>query len=253
MQVWGLSKSIVATLTGVCASVLTANTAWAENPRDAYNEPTRGFFIEHGIVAGQGKVSAELHTGSGDIEVGGGVRLGLPNSELIVSSGIREQDTTEAKLKWGLNKVVKAGRSSTNARFDWAALVGIAHTDNENANGQTTVDQTKLSLGAALTINVDAATFTLAPELVYADGNLRDDTYIDVALGAYVGIIDTPSGLFSMGVEGLFTSADNADNAYAVGGRWAYNERVNLDFVPLIFSDGDRIGFPGLVRLNVTL
>lgn len=227
--------------------------AWAENPRAAYNEPTRGFFLEHGTIRGPRKVSAELHTGSDEVEVGGGVRLGLPNSELIVNSGLREEDGTEALLKWGLNDVIKEGSASSNATFDWAALIGVSHTDYENSNGQTTVDQTNVSAGVALTINVDAATFTLAPELVYADGNQADDTYFDVSVGAYVGIIDTPSGLFSMGAEALYTTEDDVDHSYALGGRWAYNERVNLDFVPFVFSEGDRIGFPGMVRLNVGL
>jgi len=242
-------------VSGIAALGLMAMSAsvLAENPRAAYNEPTRGFFIEHGIVSGPRKVSAELHTGSDDVDVGGGVRLGLPNSELIITSGIQAEDTTEALLKWGLNDSVSAGRSSTTATFDWAALIGVSHTDNENQNGQSTLDQTNISVGAALTINSDAATFTLVPELVYKDGTVQDDTFIDVSIGAYVGIIDTPSGLFSAGVEALFTSEDDADNSYAFGARWAYNERVNLDLVPFVFSEGDQIGFPGMVRLNVSL
>lgn len=239
----------------VSATLLFGASAQAEeNARDAYNEPTRGFFVEHATVSGQGKVSAELHTGSDDVEVGGGVRLGLPNSELIVNSGLTDADGTEAVFKWGLNEVLNKNRSSTSgARFDWAALIGVSHVDSENANGQTTVDQTDIRVGAAVTINVDAATFTLHPELVYSDGNVRDDNYAQVNLGAYVGIIDTVSGLFSMGAEALITTEDDRDNTYALGVRWAYNERVNLDFVPVVNSDGDRIGFPGLVRLNVGL
>lgn len=250
-----LSAPSLITAGALVLGSLTTHTAIAEttNPRAAYNEPTRGFFIEHGGVSGAGKASVELHTGADEVEAGGGIRLGLENSELLINSGLSAYDGNELLFKWGLNNVVRQS-SQSNADFEFAALVGVSHTDNENlVTGQPTTDQTNVKLGVAATVHVDAATFTLTPELVYVDGNIKEDTFVDVGVGAYVGVIDTHSGLFSLGAEALFTTEDDVDHSYALGGRWAYNERVNIDFVPFVFSDGDRIGFPGLVRLNVGL
>ena len=238
------------TISGLISTMLLGQHALAQDTARNYNEPTRGFFIEHAMVAGQGKVSAELHSGSDDVDAGGGIRLGLPNSELIINSGISAYDENEVKLKWGLGDLLKQS-SQSETEFNLAAILAVSHVDNEDANGNKGVDQTNAKLGAAFTVAVDAATFTLAPTIVHVDGNIKEDTFVTTDIGAYVGIIDTQSGLFSMGVEALFTTEDNVDHSYAVGGRWAYNERVNLDFVPFVFSKGDRIGFPGLVRLNV--
>lgn len=243
------SKNIfISLLTGL----LVSGQVLAESPAAKYNEPTRGFFVEHGRVSGAGKVSAELHSGSDELDSGGGIRLGLPHAELIVNSGLSAYDENEVKLKWGLGQLINQS-SQSDADFDFAAIAAISHTDNENSQGRSTVDQTNAKLGAAATVAVDAATFSLTPTIVYVDGNIKEDTFVTVDVGAYVGIIDTSSGLFSMGVEALFTTEDDVDHSYAMGGRWAYNERVTLDFVPFVFSEGDRIGVPGLVRLNVGL
>jgi hypothetical protein len=249
-------KSQWACFVTLSALLLTTFSAYAEDPRRQYNEPTRGFFLEHGRVSGQGKVSAELHTGSDDVDAGGGIRLGLSNAELIVNSGATAYSGDELMLKWGLNDAINRNNEAQNRsknQFDLALIAALSHVDNEDANGQTTVDQTNVKLGAAATVDVDAATFTLAPSIVYVDGNIKEDTFVTVDLGGYVGIIDTPSGLFSVGVEALFTTEDNADHSFAIGGRWAYNDRVNLDFVPFVFSEGNRVGLPGIVRLNIGL
>ncbi len=246
------TKSQWASIATLLALLISTSSAFAEDPRRQYNEPTRGFFLEHGTLAGQGKVSAELHTGSDDVDAGGGIRLGLQNAELIVNSGVTAYSGNELMLKWGLTETINRNSEQKSA-FDVAVIAAISHIDNEDTNGQTTVDQTNLKVGAAATVDVDAATFTLAPSIVYVDGNIKEDTFVTVDVGAYVGVIDTNSGLFSVGAEALFTTEDDIDHSFAIGGRWAYNDRVNLDFVPFVFSEGNRVGLPGIVRLNIGL
>lgn len=221
----------------------------------SYSEPTRGFFIEHGKTAAKGKASIDLHSGSSELESGGGVRLGLPNAELIINSGFSNYnysyDENQVLLKYGMQDLHTSGSQSTP--FQWALVGGFSHTDFEDDNGQSIIDQTNIKLGAAFTVSVDAATFTFGPRLVSANGKGNgslDDTFVELDAGAYVGIIDTEVGLFSAGFEALFTTADNVDDTFALGVRWAYNDRLNLDFVPLVYSNADLIGVPGMVRVN---
>ena len=238
----------------IALGLLTA-TVQAEqtNPAQKYNAPTRGFFIEQGTVNGAGKASVELHTGN-HMDQGGGIRLGLPRAELIINSGFGDDDENELLVKWGMRKVNpnNDGKSVLN----WAVLGGISHldVDDDEGNPNTDFDRTSLKLGAAVTIAADAGTFTISPMAVYADDDDRrdaDDTFFELGLGGYVGVIDTQSGLFSLGLEAILTSEDDTDNTVAFGGRWSYNSRVNLDFVPIILSDEDTVGIPGLVRLNM--
>lgn len=222
-----------------------------------YSEPTRGFFIEHGTTAGKGKASIDLHSGSSELESGGGVRLGLPSAELIINSGFSlynyGYDENQVLLKYSMQDLHRS--ASQDTPFKWALVGGFSHTDLENDKGQSIVDQTNIKLGLAVTVAADAATFTLGPRLVSANGKGAgsvDDTFVELDLGAYVGLIDTDAGLFSVGFEALFTTADKVDDTYALGARWAYNERLNLDFVPLVYSNNDLIGVPGMVRVNVS-
>lgn len=232
---------------------LLASTALAETapstspstPKKQYNEPTRGFFIEHGTVSKQGQVSIELSTGSDSFDNGGGIRLGLPNSELIINSGIDANGSNSALLKYAM-KDFKTSNDSSNA-IQWALLGGVSQFNIEDGAHNTSV-----VFGLAATVEADAGTFSLSPQLVHSSNSSSEsDTYVDIDLGAYVGVIDTVSGLFSLGVEGSFTTQDDTDNSFAFGGRWAYNERVNIDIVPLILQERDVSGIPGLVRLNV--
>jgi len=240
-------------------SVLTFSTlstqAMAEKTplKKAYQEPTRGFFIEHGVVAPSGRASVELYTGSNELNAlmssGGGIRLGLPNAELILNSGFDEYDSNEALLKWALPRQNKEGTKQTP--LHWSVLAGVSHTDidREAAGADTTL--TSLKLGLAMTVQADAGLFTATPKLVYADNDVDSDTFVELDLGGYVGLIETEAGLFSAGVEAIFTSEDNRDNSFALGMRWAYNERLTLDIVPVVLSNNDLTGVPGLVRLNV--
>ena len=220
-------------------------------PKKTYQEPTRGFFLEHGTVAGSGQASVDLHTGSDDLSSGGGIRLGLSNAELILNSGLNTYDENEALLKWSLPRQNSEGTQQTP--FLWSLLAGIGHTDIDSDAGDS--KRSSLTLGISATIKADAGMFTASPKVVYAkvdNGVFNDnDTFFELDLGAYVGIIETEAGLFSVGAEALITTADNIDNTIALGGRWLYNERINLDIVPFVFSNSDLVGVPGLVRLNI--
>lgn len=242
-------------------------------PKKQYQEPTRGFFIEHGTVSGQGNVSVELHSGSNGLNSGGGIRLGLENSELIINNGLGANHglggnngsainaANSLTYKWALpdlntskeNRNRDVSKQENSSKINWALLGGISQIDIDTPNNANDIHFTNLMLGVAVTVKADAATFTLSPRLVHANssGNASDDTFVEAGLGGYVGLIDTTSGLFSLGLEANFTTQDNTDNQLALGGRWAYNERINIDIVPVILQDSDLMGVPGLVRLNV--
>lgn len=238
-----------------------------------YHEPTRGFFIEHGEVAPSREASVELQTGrpiAGQLgtDVGGGIRLGLPKAELMINSGLGDYDQNELMLKWGMTR--PSGNSGTN----WALLGGISQMNYEvnRFGADAEVDQLNLKAGVALTIRADAGIFTIQPVLVYADGEVEDsdgdkselidDTFLELGLGGYLGLADTEAGKFSIGVEAIITTQDNQygadddddadkDNTFALGVKWAYSERVHLDIVPLVHTNDELLGIPGLVRLNV--
>ncbi len=220
----------------------------AQEYNKPYQEPSRGFFIEHGSVKTGEYSSLEFHTGAAELDTGGGIRLGLPQAELIINSGLNTYDfaTNEVMLKWGMPTEKNTEREHTE--FSWA-LIGEIGTINRQDN----TDQTNIKLGAAATIKADAGTFTLAPYLVFADSDNggTDDTFLEVELGAYIGIIDTQSGLFSAGFEAFYSGEDDIDEQFALGARWMYNETINIDIVPLIYNNNDLRGIPGLVRLNV--
>lgn len=251
-----LMKRILISLSVVSiGSFSTTLLAEQVTPKKTYQEPTRGFFLEHGMVAGAGQASVDLHTGSALItsdegrRTGGGIRLGLSGGELILNSGLNTYDENSALLKWGLPRENADGTKKTPVY--WSLLAGLGHTKIDVAGGGD-AKQTNLQLGISATVKADAGLFTASPKIVYTDGDIFDDTFLELDLGAYVGIIETEAGLFSVGAEALITTADNRDNTIAVGGRWLYNERINLDIVPFIFSNNDLVGIPGLVRLNVT-
>lgn len=243
-------------LYGALSMSFFAASALAETAtplKKQYNEPTRGFLIEHGTVNKQGQVSVDLNTGSGNLNNGGGIRLGLTNSELVISTGFDANNSNSALLKYAMtdfntrNNSNKKSNKKENSAVQWALLGGISQFDVEDGNHSTSV-----LLGAAATIGADAGTFTLSPKLIHASSSgTKSDTYVELDLGAYVGLIDTASGMFSLGLEGIFTTQDNTDNTFALGARWAYNERVNIDIVPVILQENDISGVPGLVRLNV--
>jgi hypothetical protein len=248
---------------------ITATHAQAEQPVPAqrqYNEPTRGFFLEHGELARNGKASVELQSSAGDSpDLGGGIRLGLAKAEVLINSGLNDYDQNEVMVKFGLPRFARDEGSTT--AINWAFLGGLAHFDTEDdANNE--FKQTNLKLGMTATIRADAGIFTVQPMLVYANGkagnNKIDDTFLELGLGAYLGLIDTDAGKFSIGVEALITTQDHVfdfntnntnrrdkDNTFALGAKWAYNEKVHIDFVPFVRANDEWLGIPGVVRLNV--
>tara|TARA_R110001592_G_scaffold93168_3_gene270785 strand:+ start:14606 stop:15346 length:741 start_codon:yes stop_codon:yes gene_type:complete len=244
-----MKKTLLA-LSVASLSILSTQLLAEQAPlKKTYNEPTRGFFLEHGMVADSGKASAELFTGSGELYTGGGIRLGLSNSEIIFNSGLKGPDNNQVLLKWSLPRQSSDGKEQTP--LIWSGLLGLGHTNIESDNNNR-FERTDFTLGIAATIKADAGLFTASPKLVHSNGSGVDgDTFVELDLGAYVGIIETDSGLFSVGAEALITTADNTDNTIAVGGRWLYNERINLDIVPFVFSNSDLVGIPGIVRLNI--
>ena len=250
-----MRKTLLSLSIASICSISTTLLAEQVTPKKTYQEPTRGFFLEHGTVAGAGQASVDLHSGSSFITAeegrrsGGGIRLGLSGGELILNSGLNTYDENSALLKWGLPRENSDGTKKTP--IYWSLLAGLGHTKIDLDTGGD-VKQTNLKLGISATIKADAGLFTASPKIVYTDGDIFDDTFLELDLGAYVGIIETEAGLFSVGAEALITTADNRDNTIAVGGRWLYNERLNLDIVPFVFSNNDLVGIPGLVRLNVT-
>lgn len=239
--------ALAASLSGA----LIAQLAMAEGPplSQKYLEPTRGFFIEHGNVTNVGQASVELHSGSDSLNSGGGIRLGLPGAELIFNSQLSNYDENEMLLKWEMPSF----QTSENApsSINWALISAVSHTDIEPDSSAGLADQTSFKAGFAATVNADAGTFTLAPQFVYTNGDIKDDTFVEVGAGAYVRLIDTRAGLFSLGAEGIFTTEDNQDNSYYFGARWTYNEKLNIDIIPLVYSDNDLLGIPGMIRLNV--
>lgn len=241
-----LSLSI-ASICSFSTTLLAEQTTEQVTPKKVYQEPTRGFFLEHGTVAGAGQASVDLHSGSGNINSGGGIRLGLSGGELIINSGLNGYDEDSALLKWSLPRQNSDGTEQTP--IQWSALGGIGYSKFDTNAGSIT--QKHLRLGVSATIKADAGMFTASPKIVYVDYDVDNDTFFELDLGAYVGIIETEAGLFSVGAEALVSTADGADTTIALGGRWLYNERINLDIVPFVFSNSDLIGIPGLVRLNI--
>lgn len=231
------------------ASASVISTQAAAESTGTYQEPTRGFFLEHGMVAKNGKASVELHTGSDGFNNGGGIRLGLSDAELLLNTGLSETDQNSAFVKWKLPSQNSDGSKSTP--FVWSALLGLGHTNIENDDGSHN-ENTNFTFGVAASVKADAGLFSISPKIVYSNADQQDDdTFLELDLGAYVGIIETQSGLFSVGAEAMITTEDDTDNTIALGARWLYNDRINLDFVPVVFSDNNFSGVPGLVRLNI--
>src|SRR5690606_5660329 len=113
----------------------------------------------------------DLSTG-GSLDVGGGVRLGLPVGELLLNSAIsgdndNQLQANEATFKLGLPRIDTGNRDvSLNA----AAYAGIAHLDVDES-----ADYTNVVIGAAATALVQGVMLTVSPEIVFADDE-RDDT-----------------------------------------------------------------------------
>lgn len=232
---------------GLALGVITQAAQAQEPVAPKYNEPTRGFFVEHAMVAPVGQASVELYNGDDVFGSGGSIRLGVPKAEVIISNDVLVPDTNEVLVKWAMNDFAVSAKESTQS-IKWSLLGGLGHQDVDT--GLLEGKQTNLKLGVIASTDIDAVTFSIAPKFVFADGDIRDDTFLNIDVGAYIGIVDTQAGLFSFGFESIVSTEDDVDNLFFLGGRWAYNNHLNIDVVPFAFGGSDLIGVPGLVRIN---
>ncbi|MDX1756607.1 MAG: hypothetical protein R3175_11150 [Marinobacter sp.] len=236
-----IAATLVFTLVSSLATPLLAQDAQQQTVR----EPTRGFLLEHGYLSGSGNASVDLFTGTGDLNTGGGIRLGVPGAEIIFNADLSDSSTNEAILKYGLPDL-SVGEAGT---LNWSALAGIAHIDSEDENGNTGQDYTNVLFGAAATMDIEPLRVTGQPQIIVADDD-RDDTFFELGLGAEFTLADTEVGRFSPMVEAVITTEDDTDNTVVVGVRWIYNNRLTLDLVPLYYADDEFISLPGAIRLN---
>lgn len=233
-------QAVFATSLALCST-----SVFAQSPV-TYNEPTRGFLLEHGQIAKPKSFSVDLMTGIDGGDNVGGVRIGIPNSELIINSALNgDNDSNEVALKWGLPRI----RLGDAGLIDWAVYGGIAHIDIENDAGQDT-DYTNLVLGTALTLEQQGFTFNVNPEVEFADDQ-RDDTIFNFGLGAHYALFDTEYGRFQPGAEvTLVSGGDDDDTVVDIGMRWMVKENITMDFVPIHRGTNDVTSLPGIVRLN---
>lgn len=231
-------KSAVA----LCTALVTAcSLAHAQAPSSTTNDlgPTRGFTQEWAQTTSYNKASVDLE--SGDLGTGGGVRLGLKNSELIINSAsVGEANVSQAVFKLGLGN-----SQSGSFNFDLAPIVAFSYFDND------AFDAMYLSAGAAITGRADDLILNLQPALAYVDDGEDSDVALELGLGAYYALPETEFGRFMPGIEFSYSSADNVDSVLSLGVRWVYNPRVVVDLVLIQNGDEDIISLPGLVRLNL--
>lgn len=227
------------TLALACA----ATSALAQSPQN-YIEPTRGFLLERGLIAEPKTFSVDLATGIGDQNIGG-VRIGVPNSEIIINSALNgDTEANEIALKWGLAPI-----PAENININTAIYGGLAHIDYEDDQGND-FDYTNIVLGAAFTVVEQGLILNVNPELEIADDQ-RDDTIFNLGFGAHYNLFDTEYGRFQPGAEVVFVSGgDDDDTVVDLGMRWLVKEEITLDFVVFHGGAQDITSLPGIIRLN---
>ena len=233
-------KNAIALCTAL-ASV--CSLAHAQTPTSATElGPTRGFFQEWGQTTDYSKVSVDLQTGAFD--TGGGVRLGLQNSELIINSGLIG-DANEAVFKLGMGSF-QAGPFNV----DWAPAIGLSHYDVESEAGD--FDRTNFFVGASLTGRADDLIVNLQPAVARIEYDDDNDTVLQLGLAAYYALPETQFGRFMPGIEFTYVNGDvNDDNILSLGVRWIYTSRIVLDLVFIQEGYEDITSLPGIARLNV--
>lgn len=190
-------------------------------------EPTRGFSFEHGKTAESGTASIDFTNNVA------GARMGVAGHELIVnSSSVGSGTNSDAVFKFAIGDI-----------SGLAVYAGLAYYDNDSS------DYLNFKVGMAYSAAVgDGIELAVAPEFVVDD--VLSDEYFNVGLGAYFAVADTSAGKFKLGAEVLVTSLDDVDPVVQLGVRWGFNDRINVDLVPLQFGDTDTFGVPGQVRIN---
>lgn len=224
----------------------------AELPR--YLEPTRHLTVERGLVAENRDFMVDLATG-GALDVGGGIRMGLPVGELLLNSAISGRNTNnlqanEATFKFGLPRINTGNR---DVRLHTAAYAGLAHIDVDEGP-----DFTNVVIGAAATALVQGVMLTVSPEIEFADDQ-RDDTIFNLGLAAAYTFDETGFGRFQPNIEYVLVEGgdddfdkDVDDDLLHLGVRWLFKENVTLDFIMLANGPDDITSVPGIVRLNVS-
>lgn len=209
-----------------------------------YTGPTRGFLLERGLIAEPKSFSVDLATGIGDQNIGG-VRIGVPNSEIIINSALNgDTDANEIALKWGLAPI-----PADTVRINTAVYGGLSHIDFEDDQGND-VDYTNVVLGAAFTVLEQGLILNVNPELEFADDE-RDDTIFNLGFGVHYNLFDTEYGRFQPGAEVTFVSGgEDDDTVIDLGMRWLVKEDITLDFVVFHGDSEDVTSLPGIVRLN---
>ena len=250
-----MHRSILASAVIATASAsLFAGSAMAQ--QQSYNVPTRGFTLERGGIAEQGSAAVDLATGMGDMNdldqlggTSGGIRLGTPRSEVIINqSNMSGAGTgTDMFVKVGMNPLDLEGN-----RINWNVYGGLSYVDIDPDNqNQPDTDYFNIGAGAAFTMDIDRLKLNVNPELVLDDSQPDRDTRFEFGVGAHYQLPDTEFGRFSPGVEYTLISADvQDDNLLTVGTRWAFNDRISMDFMVFADAGTTAFGLPGFVRLN---
>tara|TARA_R100000306_G_scaffold62573_1_gene74005 strand:- start:34995 stop:35756 length:762 start_codon:yes stop_codon:yes gene_type:complete len=247
-----IQRTLAAGSVAVAGMLISSAVLSAEPPR--YHEPTRHFTVERGAVAENRDFMVDLATGNA-LDVGGGVRLGLPVGELLLNSAIsRDNDNqlqaNEATFKFGLPRINTGNR---DIRINAAAYAGLAHLDIDEGD-----DFTNVVIGAAATALVQGVMFTVSPEIEFADDQ-RDDTIFNLGLAAAYTFDETGFGRFQPNIEYVLVEGgdddfdkDVDDDLINLGVRWLFKENVTLDFIMLANGPDDITSIPGVIRLNVS-
>ncbi len=215
--------------------------------------PTRGFLVERAYVAANKSFSVDLEAGAFDNS--GAIRLALPLGELILNGGLNGTPTNEAVFKIDTNEFLNIN----DAQIRTAAYFGVAHVDVDSSHSNTEMEYTNFVLGAALSYVVDRFILDLNPEIELADDS-RDDTIVNLGLGAYFDIGQTQAGRFYVGgelviIEGGDDSIneDIDEDLLSLGVRWIYKPGVTIELMVINNGQNDLTSIPGVVRLNLSL
>lgn len=223
-------------------------------------QPTRGFLIENGNTAANKSASVDLGVGEGYTT--GALRLGVKQAEVIFTAEKSDSiESTEGLVKFSL----PALQGLAELKHSWAVYGGLSAASYKYQSNQNDSSHFNLITGLAFTANVEQLEFTINPELIINTNNQKDnkntgyddksDTYVNLNLGAYYNVLNTEYGSFKPGAEVLISSRSGAKTGIAAGVRWEFNERINLDVLPLYVNNSkndDQYSIPGQLRLNAS-
>ncbi|HBC57019.1 MAG TPA: hypothetical protein DCZ03_07635 [Gammaproteobacteria bacterium] len=215
--------------------------------------PSRGFLVERGYVATKKSFSVDLESGAFDTS--GAVRLALPLGELILNGGLNGTPANEAVFKIDTNEFLNLNQGHIRT----AAYFGVAHVDVDSGTFNTETEFTNFVLGAALSYVVDRFILDLNPEIELADDS-RDDTIVNLGLGAYFDLGQTGAGRVYVGGELIIieggddsVNEDVDDDLLSLGIRWIYKPGITIELMVVNNGQNDLTSIPGVVRLNLAL